>query len=252
VERVRAVHALDPVAFASEVLGFAADRAQAAVLDLGIRRGILNCRRQWGKSTVTAIKAVHRVWFERGCLVVVVSPSGRQSGEFVRKCAGFLRRLGVRPRGDGVNEMSLVLPSGSRIVGLPANETTIRGYTDPAIVMIDEAARVPDEMYRAVRPMLISGRGDLWLMSTPRGKRGFFFETWAHGGPEWTRIAVPATECPRVSRAVLEEERLAQGEMWFRQEYLCEFVQADDAVFREDDIDACLRNDVPALRLEGL
>jgi hypothetical protein len=46
-------------------------------------------------------------------------------------------------------------------------------------------------------------RGDLWLMSTPNGKRGFFWDEWDHGGEEWERISVPATECPR-SRAVID------------------------------------------------
>ena len=50
---------------------------------------------------------------------------------------------------------------------------------------------------------------------------------------------------------VLEEERAAMGDAWFRQEYLCEFVQADDAVFREEDVYACLRDDVPPLFPEG-
>jgi hypothetical protein len=252
MERVRRIHALDPQSFAEDVLGFRPDPVQARVLDPGIRRGILNCMRQWGKSTVTAVKCVHRAYFDTGCLVLAVSPSARQSGEFIRKCAEFLRRAGLRPRGDGSNRLSLVLPNGSRIVGLPANEATVRGFTAPAMVVIDEASRVPDELYLALRPMLHSGNGDLWLMSTPWGKRGFFYEAWANGDDVWTRIAVAATECARVRPEVLEEERAAMGDAWFRQEYLCEFVQADDAVFREEDVDACLSGDVPALVLEGL
>ena len=164
----------------------------------------------------------------------------------------MVRMLGAAARGDGVNRMSLLLPSGSRIVGLPANEGTTRGFTAPAMLMFDEASRVPDELYLAVRPALISGGGDLWMMSTPRGKRGFYYETWAFGGPRWTRILATAEGCPRIRPEVLEEERAAMGEMWFRQEYLCEFVQADDAVFREEDVDACLRDAVPVLRVDGL
>ena len=123
---------------------------------------------------MTAIKAVHRVWFDRGSLVLVVSPSARQSGEFVKKCAALLRVLDVPVRGDGTNRMSLMLPSGSRIVGLPANEGTTRGFTAPAMVMIDEASRVPDEIYLAMRPTPVSGNGDLWIMNTPKGKCGSF------------------------------------------------------------------------------
>ena len=62
MERIRPYHALDPVSFSADVLGFRPDPAQALVLDPGIHQGILNCRRQWGKSTVTATKAVHRAY----------------------------------------------------------------------------------------------------------------------------------------------------------------------------------------------
>ena len=85
-------------------------------------------------------------------------------------------------------------------------------------------------------------------MSTPFGKRGFFYEdVGAAAGAEWKRVRVPATECPRISAEFLEEERATMGERWFRQEYLCEFVEADDAVFREADVYGCLRDDVPPL-----
>ena len=50
------------------------------------------------------------------------------------------------------------------------------------MLVIDEASRVSDEMYEALRPMLAVGDGDLWMLSTPRGKSGFFYETWEHGG----------------------------------------------------------------------
>src|ERR1700674_2717749 len=50
----------DAVVFTREMLGFSPDAQQEKVLRGG-RRGIVNCTRQWGKSTVTAAKAVHRV-----------------------------------------------------------------------------------------------------------------------------------------------------------------------------------------------
>ena len=90
-------------------------------------------------------------------------------------------RLGIAPRGDGDNEISLLFPNGSRIVGLPGTESTVRGFSAVSLMLIDEAARV-SESYMAVRPMLAVGDGDLWLMSTPFGKRGFFWEAWEKGG----------------------------------------------------------------------
>ena len=92
----------DAADWVREKLGFWPDAAQERVLASG-HRGILNCTRQWGKSTVTAAKAVHQAYTEGESLTLVVSPSGRQSGEFVRKAEGFAQRLGIRPKGDGEN-----------------------------------------------------------------------------------------------------------------------------------------------------
>ncbi len=106
------MHAMDPVEFVRERLRFALDLKQADLLRRKARRGLLNCTRQWGKSTITAAMAVHRAQFEKGSLTVVLSPSARQSGEFLRKAAGFMRTLGLAARGDGDNEISLLFPSG--------------------------------------------------------------------------------------------------------------------------------------------
>ena len=102
-------------------LEFRPDAAQARLLDSVSKRVLLNCTRQWGKSTVTAAKAVYPACTRAESLTLVVSPSGRQSGEFVRKAAGFARKMGQRVKGDGDNEISLAFGNGSRIVGLPGD-----------------------------------------------------------------------------------------------------------------------------------
>ncbi len=233
--------------WAWEKLGFAADERQAAVLGSTSKRTLLACSRQWGKSTIAAIKAVHRVYTEPGSLVLVASPSERQSGEFLRKAEEFVTRLGIRPRGDGDNAMSLCFPNGSRIVGLPAMEATVRGFSAVSMLIIDEAARVPDAIYKALKPVLAVNDGDLWLISTPYGKRGFFYEKWAHGGEGWARMAVPATECSRISKAYLEEERSELGPVWFRQEYMCEFVENGAGVFERDVVERALTDELSTL-----
>src|SRR5207237_1010578 len=124
--------------FASEKLGFEADATQTLVMNRHIQRGLLNCTRQWGKSTVTAIMAVHRAYFTEGSLTIAVSPSGRQTGEFMRKTKGFARKLGIKGRGDGDNEISMLFPNGSRIVGLPGSEATVRGFSAVSLMLIDE------------------------------------------------------------------------------------------------------------------
>ena len=228
-------------------LGFEPDAKQGDLLRRDVRRLVLNCSRQWGKSTVTAAKAVARAQEREGSLTLVVSPSARQSGEFLRKAAAFVRRMGIKPRGDGDNEISLLFPNGSRLVGLPGTEATVRGFSAVSLMLIDEAARVSDEMYKSVRPMLAVGDGDLWLMSTPFGKRGFFWEEWTKGGALWERVAVPATECPRIQASFLEEERRSLGDRWFRQEDLCEFLEAEDVLFRREMVERAFSDEIKPL-----
>src|SRR5260370_25031885 len=93
----------DVVAFARDKLGFTPDEKQELVLRGG-RRGIVNCTRQWGKSTVTAAKAVHRAYCVPGSLTLVITPSGRQSGEFLRNAEGLGHRMGIQAPGDGEPE----------------------------------------------------------------------------------------------------------------------------------------------------
>src|SRR4051812_4591435 len=180
----------DAAEFARMRLGLDIDARQAEILRSNAKRGILNCSRQWGKSTVAAVKALHRAYTQPGSLILVASPTERQSTELLKKIRAMVRRLGVRPRSDGGSDPTILLPNGSRIVALPGSEATVRGFSAPCMLLIDEASRVSDDLYKALRPMLAVSDGELWLMSTPWGKRGFFYETWEHGGPEWMRVRV--------------------------------------------------------------
>jgi hypothetical protein len=235
------------VEFVRKRLQFEPDERQTEVLLSGAKRGILNCTRQWGKSTIGAAMAVHRAYTEKSCTVLVASPSGRQSGELVLKAEAMLGVMGISAQGDGNNERSLALPNGSRIVGLPENPEKIRGFSAVSLLLIDEAAQVEEAMYKALRPMLAVSDGDLWLMSTPYGKQGFFYERWEHGGPDWLRFSVKATECPRISKDFLEEERREMGAAWFGQEYMAEFVDNGSAVFGRDLVEAALDDDLEPL-----
>jgi len=196
---------------------------------------------------VSAAKAVHRVYTRLGSLVVVASPGARQSGLWMEKAAEMLSRLGIRKRGDGYNRISLQLPNGSRIVGLPEAVDKVRGYSALSMLVIDEAARVSEGMYQAVAPMLAVSGGDLWMISTPWGKKGFFYEEWEHGGPKWMRIRVRATECPRIPTEFLEEPRSTLSAEAFRQEYMCEFVGGGIGAFDRDLIEAALDDDLETI-----
>jgi len=60
-----------------------------------------------------------------------------------------------------------------------------------------------------------------------------------------------AEQSPRIPAAFLEEERRSMGEWYFRQEYCGEFLDGQFSVFRGEDIDAAIRDDVPPLFSEA-
>jgi hypothetical protein len=211
-------------------LGLEPDPWQIEVLEAGHPRLLLNCCRQAGKSTVVAMLGlVEAVWvpFTK---VLLVSRSFRQSSELFRIVTDFYRRLRSPFLARQTSE-ELQLTNGSRIVCLPCKEETIRGYSHVSLLVIDEAARVPDDLYRAVRPMLAVSNGRLICLSTPYGKRGFFHDAWANGGPDWARIEVPADRISRITPAFLEQERRALGLSWYLQEYCCSFESLQGLVY---------------------
>jgi hypothetical protein len=224
--------ALSPVKFATE-LGFNPDPWQVKLLNSSSKRIILNCSRQTGKSTTASILALHRAIYHPENLILLVSPSLRQSAELFRKVAENLDRLKVKPKLLEDNKLSCTFDNKSRIVSLPSSEGTIRGYSGASLIIEDEASRVDDELYRAIRPMLAVSNGRLILMSTPFGKHGHFYQEWSEG-LSWEKIQIKATECPRISSEFLEDEKKSLGDWWFKQEYMCEFVETVDQIFHHD------------------
>jgi phage terminase large subunit-like protein len=167
--------ALDRMALARS-LGIEPDPWQRRLLRSASARVLLNCCRQSGKSTMTAIIALHRALYHPHSLVLCLAPALRQSQELFAKIAGFYRDLDRPVVAEVERKLSLELENGSRIVTLPGSEKTIRGFSGAALLLVDEAARVDDGLYFAVRPMLAVSGGALIMLSTPAGKRGVFFE----------------------------------------------------------------------------
>jgi len=234
--------AMDPVAFA-RAAGIEPDDWQADVLRSSASRMLLNCSRQSGKSTITAALAVHTAIYDPGALVLLLSPSLRQSQELFKKCIAVYRGAGRPVPPAAESAMRLELDNGSRVVSLPGTETSIRGYSAVRLLIVDEAARVEDGLYLSVRPMLAVSAGRLIGLSTPFGTRGWWYEAWR--GPEpWERYEVPATRCPRIAPSFLAEERRNVGEWWFEQEYMCRFMEGQTSMFTRDEIDAAFAEEV--------
>jgi hypothetical protein len=237
--------ALDRSAFA-RALGLEPDPWQERLLRSGSDRVLLNCCRQSGKSTMTGLIALHRALYHPGSLILCLAPALRQSQELFGKVLSFYRDLGRPVLPQAERKLSLELENDSRIVTLPGSEKTIRGFSGAALLILDEAARVADELYFAVRPMLAVSGGALIMLSTPYGKRGVFYEEWT-GGHGWERYEVPASQCPRISGEFLEQERASLPPFIFRQEYECSFEETEDQVFTTDLIDRAVTDEVKPL-----
>jgi hypothetical protein len=203
-------------------LGMTPDPWQIDVLESDHPRLLLNCSRQAGKSTTVAVLALAEVMFRNDALVLLLSRSHRQACELFRKVTEFHRRL-KEPLLHRRNADELLLANGSRVVCLPCKGETIRGYSGVDLLILDEAARVPDDVYCDVRPMLAVSAGRMICLSTPWGKRGFFWNAWVNGGDDFARIEIPASKIPRIPEAFLFAERRALGDVKFRREYCCSF-----------------------------
>lgn len=244
--------------------------------------------RQFGKSQIAAAIAREDAARYPGSLDLLVSRSMRQSGELFRKVKDFYQLTPGRMPLVKDTEHEMEWPNGSRTISLPASPETIVGYSSVHRLIIDEAARVPDETYYSVRPMLAMSGGTILAITSPFGRRGWFWEEWTgKAGDEhvmdlanverlladldfpideysergqvvptvsddlrsyqWTKTYVPATHNPRLTRAFLASERWRIPDLWFRQEWLCEFVELSEVVFRYEDLRAMISKEVQPL-----
>jgi hypothetical protein len=175
-------------------------------------------------------------------LVLLVSPSLRQSRELFAKVIGFLKELEPVERLDEDNKSSCTLANGARIVSLPGDPDPVRGFSAPRLIIKDEAAYISDAMQAAIEPMLAVSEGRLIEMSSPNGRRGHFYENWQHGeGVE--RIKIVGRQCPRIGAEFLDQQRRKLGPLLFAQEYEGEFIDAQSSAFSSELIERALVDD---------
>jgi hypothetical protein len=194
---------------------------------------------------------VHKALTQPGSTVLVVGPGERQAKLLFSKAASLYREAGYPLPAHSERRTGLELSNGSVIEALPAVERTTRGYSVDLLV-VDEAAAVPDMDYHGILPALIATQGEQVLLSTPRGKRGFYHELW-HSADDWQRVMVRSDEVGRIREEDLDVFRRTMPEAFFEQEFMCRFLDTEGGLFSYDDIEVALTlgEGVQALEIGG-
>ena len=253
-----AKYVLDPAAWLED-LGLITDQdgnpvpldpAQREVLRSPHRRIIINCHRQWGKSTICSAICFHRALYYPRSLCLLIAPSLRQSGEDFRKVLDCLDSITPRPILQEETRLTLKVDNGSRIIALPGGNDgrTVRGYSRPDIILVDEASQTSDDLFHSLLPMTSrSPNSRIILASTPFGCRGIFHHLWTEGGEEWHKIKVTAADNPRLDQTLLAEIRRSMEPWRYAQEFMGEFNQSQNGIFSDQTIEQMFSGDAEPL-----
>ena len=201
--------------------------------------------RQIGKSFGTAFEAALDCHKHPGAEWLIMSAGQRQADEWMLKAERIARALELdfaeTEFAQRVEYTSSVISfaNGSRILSVPANPDTARGYS--ANLVLDEFAIHENdvEVWTAVFPSVtneLSGTKKIRIVSTPKGMGNKFAEIWHEGGTRWSRHKTTLDDAIadglRVDNRALREA-VADEDIW-RQEYYCEFLASDTTYFPLD------------------
>jgi len=222
---------------------------------------ILCTGRQVGKSTICAKDAGDYALTHNNKTILMIAPTERQAYELFDKTINYIlskrnKSIIKSPLNTNLTKTKCVLKSGTRILCLPSGTSGsgIRGYTIHRLYA-DEASRIPDEVWTAVTPMLLTTAGSIIMLSTPWGKQGYFWETWEkdesfHKFHIISEKVIKEREiCLSWSEAqqkaaldFLEQEKRRKTKLQYGQEYLGLFVDDLMRLFTDELLkDRCIK-----------
>ena len=216
-----AAHRIDPALWVREVLGVEPAAWQEEFLRAPQGASILALTaRQVGKTTAAAWAIAHFMIFTPSGLCVFACPAQRQSAEAVRRVRECLIKVGAELVSDNV--YGLELKNGSRVLALPGSDDSIRGLTVDGWIVADEAARLPNDLIAALRPMRARRpQARFAMLSTAWSRSDPFWTAWVGDDPTWIRLKATAnSDTTLFAPGFLEQERRALGEFVFNREYL--------------------------------
>ena len=170
---------------------------------------VLRSGRQVGKSTVIGIKAARFAIENPNKLIMVISKTERQAGLLFAKILfniNDIDRKQISKGKDRPTKHLINLENGSKIHCLPAGDTGfgIMGFTIDLLIA-DEAAFIPEEVWNSVIPALAITRGSIWLLSTPFMKQGYYYQCFQD--TSFTAFHTSSEDCPRKDEAFLQSKR---------------------------------------------
>lgn len=205
--------------------------AQKLMLESQARFLVAACGRRFGKTLVALRWAAREAIAHQG-MVWWVAPTYATAMRAFAECIKLLPRK-FRKVNKSLRRIELV--GGGCIEFHSAdNPDALRGEGLVAVV-IDEAAYVDDYVYHdVIRPMLATTNGRVFAISSPRAKKGWFYQLHRQGGqeganteswqfPTWTNPYVPADE--------IEALRLEMPSDAFAREIEAQFLDELAAVF---------------------
>jgi hypothetical protein len=210
---------VDPVLWVRDILGVEPTQWQEDFLRAPRGASILALTaRQCGKTTTAAWGMAHAALFSPGSLSVVACPAQRQSAEAVRRVREAVIKAGGELDADNV--YGLELTNGSRVLALPGSDDSIRGMTVDAWIVADEAARLPNDLIAALRPMRARRpEARFAMLSTAWSRTDPFWMAWAGDDQSWIRLKATA-DTVHYDPEFLERELRSLGEDAFKREYL--------------------------------
>ena len=239
---------MGPKPYVEYVYDMLLDEWQCIYLDhacTSSRIAIAACR-QSGKSTVTAGFAAWYLTYNPNSLVLIASKSLRQAAYFIEKIRAAVMCFWERKYFPEANKLSITLPNGATAVAIPCqNPDAGRGFS-PDLVILDEAAFASEALLSVITPSLAATRGAIHMISSPNGPQGFFYDAVEGVSRSiYFQMQVTYEACPRISPDFLAQERVALGEIKFKQEYMAMFLAPEGSFFGAESLSALFAGEMP-------
>lgn len=201
----------------------------------------LRSGRQVGKSTIIGVKAAKYALENSNKLIMIISKTERQAGLLFAKILHNLHQMNheqILTGEDRPRKHLIKLQNGTKIYSLPAGDTGfgIMGFTIDLLIA-DEAAFIPEEVWNSIIPALAITRGEIWLLSTPFCKVGYYYQCF--NDESFTSFHTSSEDCPRKDQAFLDRQKRVLTKAQYAQMYLGQFVDEIKQFFSDELIKDC-------------